>query len=149
MYASKRQDGRSMHEARKMKARTGTFVRADGSSELQLGNTHVQCTVYGPAHVAPNLEKLDGATVQVNVQPLIGYSATTAMRNYEALISGLVNDVLLSKMYPRTLVQVILQIVCDDGSVSTLPQLQTPLYHQNFCLIVVVFLQTVSGGLMR
>jgi len=116
-HPQRREDGRDPLESRKLAARLGTFSRADGSSEFQLGSSHVQCTVYGPTRVAPNLEKLGAATVQVDVQPLVGKGGTTTMRNFEALIAGLVQDVVLTKMYPRTLVQVILQIVCDDGSV--------------------------------
>lgn len=44
-------DGRKPLELRKLVARLGVFDQADGSAYVEMGNTKVLATVYGPHEV--------------------------------------------------------------------------------------------------
>ena len=47
-----RVDGRRPLEIRKLKCQMGVFQQADGSSFLELGNSKVLASVYGPHNVS-------------------------------------------------------------------------------------------------
>jgi exosome complex component RRP46 len=61
-------------------------------------------------------EKLDEATVEVNVRPAKGVS-TTKEKLLENVLRTTFEPVILGGMMPRTLVQITVQITRDDGSV--------------------------------
>ncbi len=47
-----RVDGRRPQEIRKLNCRMGVFQQADGSAFLELGNTKILASVYGPHSVS-------------------------------------------------------------------------------------------------
>ena len=62
---------------------------------------------------------MDEATVEVVVRPAIGVPTTTE-KLQEQLLRTAIEPVILGGMMPRTLVQIVVQIVKDDGSVRNL-----------------------------
>lgn len=81
------------------------------------GDTSVLVSVLGPVEVQIRDEKLDEATVEVVVRPAVGVSTTTE-RLWERYLRTAFEPVILGGLMPRTLVQIVVQILKDDGSVS-------------------------------
>lgn len=61
-------------------------------------------------------EKLDEATVEVVVRPSSGI-ASTREKLIENTLRTTFEPIILGGMMPRTLVQIVVQIIKDDGSV--------------------------------
>lgn len=74
------------------------------------------CSVSGPIEVQIRDEKLDEATVEVVVRPAKGVPSTKE-RLMESILRSAFEPVILGGMMPRTLVQIVIQILKDDGSV--------------------------------
>ena len=70
----------------------------------------------GPIDVQIRDEKLDEATVEVVVRPSKGV-ATTKEKLMESILRTTFEPVILGGMMPRTLVQIVVQVLKDDGSV--------------------------------
>lgn len=77
-----RLDGRRWNELRRLNAQISTQAAADGSSYLEMGNTKVICTVYGPAEG----RRIGGggiaggeATIQVEIS-IAGFSGVERKR---------------------------------------------------------------------
>ncbi|KAI8376467.1 ribosomal protein S5 domain 2-type protein [Radiomyces spectabilis] len=90
--------------------------RADGSAKFELGETSVMVSVVGPVDVQIRDEKMDEATVELVVRPAVGYPATKE-KLMESTLRTAFEPVILGGMMPRTLVQIVVQIIKDDGSV--------------------------------
>ncbi|RCI01809.1 Exosome component 5, partial [Rhizopus stolonifer] len=102
-------------ESRPFSAEQNILSRADGSARFELGTTAVICSVNGPVEVQMRDEKLDEATVEVVFKPAKGLS-TTKERVIEHTLRTTFEPIILGGMMPRTLVQITIQILKDDGS---------------------------------
>jgi ribonuclease PH len=115
----KRPDGRSSGGTlRPLACELTCLHRADGSALWKAGATHVLAAVHGP--LAPRqLSKEDSSTGIVNV--LIKSSdnndATSLEREWETFLSQVLMACVDVKQFPRTVIQVVLQIIQTDGSV--------------------------------
>ncbi|KAI9497762.1 ribosomal protein S5 domain 2-type protein [Zychaea mexicana] len=113
----KRPDRRTENtQLRAFSASQNLLNQADGSAKFDLGETSVMVSVVGPAEVQLRDEKMDEATVEVVVRSAVGVSTTTE-KLQEQLLRTAVEPVILGGMMPRTLVQIVVQIIKDDGSV--------------------------------
>ena len=66
LIKGKRLDGRALDEMRKIKIKAGIIPQADGSCELEIGETKVVAAVYGPKKVLPkHLEEATRAYLNV------------------------------------------------------------------------------------
>lgn len=74
------------------------------------------CSVSGPVEVQIRDEKLDEATVEVVVRPAKGVP-TTKEKLMESVLRTAFEPVILGGMMPRTLVQIVVQIIKDDGCI--------------------------------
>lgn len=74
------------------------------------------CSVSGPVEVQIRDEKLDEATVEVVVRPAKGIPSTKE-KLMESMLRTAFEPVILGGMMPRTLVQIVVQVVKDDGCV--------------------------------
>ncbi|KAI9022320.1 ribosomal protein S5 domain 2-type protein [Phycomyces nitens] len=90
--------------------------KADGSAKFDFGNTSVLVSVVGPVEVQIRDEKLDEATVEVVVRPSVGYP-TTKEKLMESMLQSAFEPVIMGGIMPRTLLQIVVQIVKDDGAV--------------------------------
>jgi exosome complex component RRP46 len=99
-----------------------TFARYSLSLVLQ---------VYGPQEVKPRQELLDKALLEVLVKPVVRTPlnllqltlAQTGLPSYiqkeqEYHIRAALESIIISTLHPRTGIQVILQVVADEGGVS-------------------------------
>lgn len=74
-------------------------------------------SVLGPVEVPLRDEKMDEATVEVVVRPSMGVPATKE-KLMEQTLRRAIEPVILGGMMPRTLIQIVVQILKDDGSVK-------------------------------
>ncbi|KAI8064860.1 ribosomal protein S5 domain 2-type protein [Gilbertella persicaria] len=103
-------------QLRAFSASQNILNRADGSSKFEFGSTSVICSVSGPMEVQIRDEKLDEATIEVIVRPAKGVPGTKE-KLMETILRTTFEPVILGGMMPRTLVQIVIQITKDDGSV--------------------------------
>ncbi|KAF9092634.1 Exosome component 5 [Mortierella sp. GBA35] len=90
--------------------------RADGSAQFDSGESSVTCSVVGPAEVKLRDEKLDKATLEVVVRPLVGLPGIKDKAREQAIRETL-EPLVLSGLHPRTGIQIVLQTMKDDGSI--------------------------------
>ena len=74
------------------------------------------CSVSGPMEVQIRDEKLDEATVEVIVRPAKCVPSTKE-KLMESVLRTAFEPIILGGMMPRTLVQIVIQIIKDDGAV--------------------------------
>ncbi|KAI9478135.1 MAG: ribosomal protein S5 domain 2-type protein [Benjaminiella poitrasii] len=103
-------------QIRAFSASQNILNRADGSSKFEFGSTSVICSVSGPMDIQLRDEKLDEATVDIVVRPAKGVPATRE-KLMENMLRTAFEPIILAGMMPRTLVQIVVQILKDDGSV--------------------------------
>ncbi|CAO3627871.1 unnamed protein product [Mucor hiemalis] len=103
-------------QLRAFSASQNILNRADGSSKFEFGSTSVMCSVTGPVEVQIRDEKLDEATVEVVVRPAKGVPSTKE-KLMESVLRTTFEPVILGGMMPRTLVQIVVQVIKDEGSV--------------------------------
>ena len=112
----KRPDGRSSGGTlRPLACELSCLHRADGSALWKSGATHVLAAVHGP--LAPRqLSKEDSHSALVTVLLKSG-TAVTLEREWESFLSKVLMACVDVTKYPRTVIQVVLQIIQTDGSV--------------------------------
>ncbi|GAA5813764.1 hypothetical protein MFLAVUS_007251 [Mucor flavus] len=103
-------------QLRAFSASQNILNKADGSSKFEFGSTAVLCSVSGPIEVQIRDEKLDEATVEVVVRPATGTSSTKE-KLMEGILRTAFEPIILGGMMPRTLIQIVVQIMKDDGCV--------------------------------
>lgn len=111
--STKRRDGRSNGDLRQLSCELSSLQRADGSALWKCGSTHVLGAIYGP--IAPqNMAKEDDKAI-VTVLIKSGNSSEVTDEHKEFLTHTLSHCIDVA-MYPRTVIQVVLQIIQSDGS---------------------------------
>ncbi|XP_062361045.1 exosome complex component RRP41 [Cinclus cinclus] len=124
-----RADGRRPDELRKVRARLGVLARADGSAYLEQGNTKVLAAVYGPHEVRGSRSKAppDRAllTCRCSSAPFAGGGERRRRppqgggdrRSGERalLLRGVLEGAVLSQLYPRSQIDVHVQVLQADG----------------------------------
>ncbi|KAI9320700.1 ribosomal protein S5 domain 2-type protein [Dichotomocladium elegans] len=103
-------------QLRNFSASQNVLNQADGSATFEFGETSVMVSVVGPVEVQMRDEKMDEATVEVVVRPDKGV-ATTKEKLLEQTLRTAIEPVILGGMMPRTLIQIVVQVLKDDGSV--------------------------------
>jgi exosome complex component RRP46 len=83
---------------------------------LYTGKTSVLVAVYGPMQVRAREEKINQATIEVVVSPEHGQTGPLETL-YGSMLRQTVEAVVLKQLHPRTKVQVVVQVIRDDGSV--------------------------------
>jgi exosome complex component RRP46 len=129
------EDGSVSSMLRPLTCELSCLHRSDGSSLWKSGSTHVLAAVYGPvAPRIPSQEKGDEAVVSVviksgrhNPASTSTDRATTATntanstgmleREWEQMLTCILSACIDTKAYARTVVEVVLQVIQDDGSV--------------------------------
>ncbi|KAI7903374.1 ribosomal protein S5 domain 2-type protein [Cokeromyces recurvatus] len=101
-------------QIRAFSASQNILNRADGSSKFEFGSTSVICSVSGPMDIQIRDEKLDEATVDIVIRPAKGVPATKE-KLMETILRTAFEPIILAGMMPRTLIQVVVQILKDDG----------------------------------
>ncbi|CAO2655328.1 Nn.00g103920.m01.CDS01 [Neocucurbitaria sp. VM-36] len=83
--------------------------RADGSATYTHLGYSIIGAVNGPIEVQRRDEQPEDATLEVNVRPAVGVGSPRE-RHLETLLHGTLRGIILTRLIPRTLVQITLQI---------------------------------------
>lgn len=84
--------------------------RADGSASYTHGGYTILSAVNGPIEVQRRDEIPDEAAIEVNVRPAVGVGGPRE-RHIETLLHAALRTVILTHQYPRSLIQITLQIL--------------------------------------
>ncbi|KAF9935209.1 Exosome component 5 [Linnemannia zychae] len=106
----------SPHQLRPFFSSQNLLNRADGSAQFDFGESSVLCSVVGPSEVKLRDEKLDKATIEVVVRPLVGLPGIKDKAQEQAIRETL-EPLILSGLHPRTGIQIVVQTMKDDGSI--------------------------------
>ncbi|KAF9585385.1 Exosome component 5 [Lunasporangiospora selenospora] len=106
----------SAHQLRPFSSSQNLLNRADGSAQFDFGGSSVLCSVVGPAEVKLRDEKLNKATLEVIVRPLVGLPGVKD-KACERAIRETLEPIVISALHPRTLVQIVVQTMKDNGSI--------------------------------
>ncbi|RKF59142.1 Exosome complex component RRP46 [Golovinomyces cichoracearum] len=89
--------------------------RADGSASYSENGFSVIGTVNGPLEVSRRDENPEEAVLDVTIRPVVG-SGGTRERHLESIIKSTLRQIILIHEFPRTLIQVTLQITSTPES---------------------------------
>ncbi|ELR25324.1 exosome complex exonuclease rrp41, putative [Acanthamoeba castellanii str. Neff] len=98
-----RMDGRRPGELRRIEAKMGVVSKADGSALFRQGNTQVLATIYGPKEAGfasgeRKSKKTDKKTVELGM-----------------LIRQTFESVVMTALYPRSQIDIYVQVLQSDG----------------------------------
>ncbi|KAJ8103857.1 ribosomal protein S5 domain 2-type protein [Lipomyces tetrasporus] len=99
-------------------ATTAFLYRVDGSASWTVGTAHIIVSVSGPMEVNKRDELPDIATLEIVVRPDVGV-ASTREQFLQDRIRRVVGPVIALELHPRTLIQIVVQIV-QSGDTKTL-----------------------------
>jgi len=127
LVKGKRLDGRAFDEMRKIKITAGIIPQADGSCELEFGETKVIAAVYGPKKVLPkHLEEATRAYLNV-VYDMAAFSTSERNRpgpsrrskEISKVIKDALSPAILLEKYPQTNIDVFLEIINANAGTRT------------------------------
>lgn len=110
-----RVDGRSANQIRGMCLQAPALDRPTGSVAWKAGATELLAAAYAPVDARRTRLKHDRAIVDLNLRPSHGMP-TPRERALEAHLASALDHLVLTARYPRTTIAVIVQVLCDDGS---------------------------------
>lgn len=87
----------------------------DGSAVFTQGDTSVMAAIYGPGDIRPAKSLMDKATVTVVYKPKVGLAGVRE-KALERMIRNTCETVLLTSLFPRSSVDIIIQEIQDAGS---------------------------------
>lgn len=93
----------------------GILQKSDGSVMFQQGETKVVGGVLGPAEVKVHKEHLDKATLDCVYKVKIGLPGVRE-KALENFVCKTCEEVVLTKLFPRSAIQIVLQLIHDSGS---------------------------------
>lgn len=123
----KRLDGRTPNEIRPLKIKAGVIKQADGSCELQLGETKVIAAVYGPKKVLPkHLEESDRVYLKVYYD-MAAFSTsernrpgpTRRSREISKVIHDALAPAIMMEKYPQTSIHIFMEIINANAGTRT------------------------------
>jgi exosome complex component RRP46 len=121
-----RPDGRSNASMlRPLSAELSPLHRADGSAKFSCGQTSVLAAVYGPASGTRELSSQNAQISVVVKQGTKGGSSSSSSiglaccdaRELEHIIQRSISTCVLTSLYPRSIIEIVLQVLKEDGSV--------------------------------
>ncbi|KAL3901452.1 MAG: hypothetical protein SGCHY_000602 [Lobulomycetales sp.] len=115
--SSRRPDERNPLELRPFNTQQAILKQPDGSAKFSAGTrTSVLVSVHGPAEAPLKDELMDRALVSVSFNPLTGRPGIMHTF-YERLLTDVANYVILTKLHPRTVIDINVQVLADDGAI--------------------------------
>lgn len=109
-------DIRQIIDPKQLETHLFFYSLLSSSISTSIGGSSVLCSVVGPAEVKIRDEQLDKATVEVVARPLVGLPSVKDKAR-EQNIRETLEPILLSGLHPRTLIQIVVQTMKDDGCV--------------------------------
>ncbi len=102
-------------------------------------DTCVIVAVYGPGEVKMAKEQADKACINVIYKPLSGVSGVNE-KAMEFEIRSILEGIVLTHLHPRTLINVVIQNVQNDGNVSPISfRSSKNLSVQPYCFVLLLF----------
>ena len=101
---------------RELSAEVSLLNRADGSASWSQDRTSILAAVYGPREVPARKEIQGKCVIEVVVRPRSGVPGDRE-RELEASLSGVLEQLVMTALHPRSLLSVIVQLLEEDGSV--------------------------------
>ena len=119
----KRLDGRNFDELRPISIKIGVLENADGSAEIRMGKNIIIAAVYGPRELHPKHRTLpDRALIQCfyrmstfSVNDRKSPAPSRREKEISMVISNSLTSVVFTEKYPRTTIDVYLQVLQADG----------------------------------
>lgn len=119
----RRIDGRKKYELRKIHMEVGVLKNADGSAYIEWGKNKILAAVYGPREIHPkHLQRPDMAVLRVryNMAPFSVEERKKPgpdRRSVEIskVIRGALEPALLLEMFPRTVIDVFIEVLQADA----------------------------------
>jgi len=119
----KRLDGRSVDELRPIEIKIGVIENADGSAEIRMGKNIIIAAVYGPRELHPKHRALPNeALIQCfyrmstfSVNDRKSPAPSRREKEISMVISSALTSVVLTEKFPRTTIDVYLQVLQADG----------------------------------
>ncbi|KAF9975501.1 Exosome complex component RRP41 [Actinomortierella ambigua] len=119
-------DGRRTTELRKIRSITSTLSQADGSAYLEHGNTKILAAVYGPREARAK-SQVSHDRCYINVEFSMAPFSTTERRRraktdkrmleIAQFVKQSFEPVVLTTIYPRSQIDIYLQILQHDGGI--------------------------------
>ena len=122
-----RHDGRKPDEMRPIKMQVGVLENAQGSAIVEFGRTRVLAAVYGPREILPKHLTLPGRAI-LRIRYHMAPFSTTERKNpapsrREIELSKVIREALeasvFTKLYPRTTIDVFIEVLQADGGTRT------------------------------
>ncbi len=122
-----RPDGRKRKEMRDLNIEVGILDRADGSAKVHLGKNIAIATVFGPRELHPrHLSRASEALLRINYRmatfSVVDYKRPFPSRREKEISKVLTEafeSVVLTKLWPRSAIDVHVQIFQSDGGTRT------------------------------
>ncbi len=119
----KRIDGRKLDELRPISIKIGVVKNADGSAEIRMGKNIIIAAVYGPRELHPKHRALaNRALIQCfyrmstfSVNDRKSPAPSRREKEISMIIAHSLSSVVLTEKYPRTAIDVYLQVLQADG----------------------------------
>ena len=119
----KRLDGRTVDELRPLSFKIGVIENADGSAEIRMGKNIIIAAVYGPRELHPKHRALPNrALIQCfyrmstfSVHDRKSPAPSRREKEISMIIASALTSVVLTEKYPRTTIDVYLQVLQADG----------------------------------
>jgi exosome complex component RRP46 len=111
---------------RPLSAELSPLHRADGSAKFSCGQTSVLAAVYGPASGTRELSSQNAQISVVVKQGTKGGNSSSSSsiglaccdaRELEHIIQRSISTCVLTSLYPRSIIEIVLQVLKEDGSV--------------------------------
>ena len=120
-------DGRKPHELRRIRCNLSVFMQADGSAYIEQGNTKVLAAIYGPHEPSPNKKNVvPQDKCYINCEYSQATFSTAERKNVSrgdrkgqdmsAHIKQTFQAAILTSLYPKSQIDIYLQVLHADGS---------------------------------
>lgn len=122
-----RPDGRKPDQMRNLEIEVGVLDRADGSAKVVLGNNMAIASVFGPREMHPkHASRPDRSVVRINYR-MSTFSVNDYKKSFPSrrekeiskVLSEAFESVVLTKMFPRSVIDAHVQIFESDGGTRT------------------------------
>ncbi len=123
MTKSERTDNRKLDEIRPMKMKIGVIKRADGSAEVEFGDTKVVAAVYGPRQIHPRHQERPDRSVLRCRYNMLPFSVSDRKRpGYDRrstelgkVIAEALQPALFLEEFPKTAIDIDMEITQADA----------------------------------
>lgn len=94
--------------------------KADGSALIEQDNTIIQAAVFGPVDVAQSKINYEEAIVEISYKPKVSIPVNSPLfeqiRELENLLRKVFKEVILTRLFPRTSIIILVQEIYNHGS---------------------------------